>query len=406
MTVSNINNNSVQEYVFSAPHKRQVSALDGKESEEKRLKTEPFPLEQLTDDIIAEVLSHLDFPELKQIRCANKRLNLLSKCDAVWEKIAGKIGVPITREPKRSAEQQIIENHKNLINNIKEKELCKNNLTETLYNSLAKIISEKLTVENLFLVNQVYHSTALVRFLTLVKLEPKLPDHVLSEIRTISDATISDAWLHANNFQEVLSLAQKARNLFENHKDLFSSKIKKCDLQDCDLTIIPSEIGKLSSLTNLVLGVNDLNTLPSQIASLASLTNIFLMDNYFTTFPLEICNLSSLRILNLSGNKITIIPPEIGNLKRLTRLDISDNKFTSFPTEIFKLSLLKELDLSENQITEIPPEIGYLSSLRKLILGKNKISVIPPQICKLLPLLDELDITPTKSPIFHLKFTN
>ncbi|NGX38408.1 MAG: Internalin-A [Chlamydiae bacterium] len=447
MSVSN-SNHLVPEYVSldegGDPHKRSASVLDGEESQEKRLKTAPtspsesewsipeelkegilaliedsrgsFPLELLTDNLIAEVLSHLDFPELNQIRCVNRRLNSLSKCDVAWEKIAGKIGVPIRKESKRNAQKQITEYHC-----LGDWECWKNDLpyNDLLIEKISELFCKCITIEKLILRNQFFYSSDVLGLFSMISKDNSTAfyekfENLIWGTKIKPDG--AEAVSRPETVQEMIILAQKASHWLEENKNLLSSMTKLDPKKiNCILHFIPSEIRYLSSLKSLELVAHFITVIPSEIRYLSSLAKLKLSSNQLIAIPPEIGKLSSLRILELEHNKITVIPPEIGKLSSLTQLFLGQNKIRAIPPEIgkltslkslglnknyitvisspiFNLSLLKELYLPYNQITEIPPEIRYLSSLRTLALSNNKIQAIPPEICKL-PSLNELDLS-------------
>ncbi|MCY4128634.1 MAG: hypothetical protein OXG15_05245 [Gammaproteobacteria bacterium] len=128
---------------------------------------------------------------------------------------------------------------------------------------------------------------------------------------------------------------------------------------------LPPELGDLSELTTLILGINNLSgPIPAELGNLTRLTQLNLDDN------------------NLTGE----IPPELGNLSRLTSLRIANNQLTGqIPTEIGNLELLVALDLSGNRISgQIPNELGHLTRLTILLLGENfLIGELPDELGRL-----------------------
>ena len=79
---------------------------------------------------------------------------------------------------------------------------------------------------------------------------------------------------------------------------------------------IPPEIGNLTNLNVIILGVNQLSgPIPAEIGHLTNLTILNLQSNQLTgEIPTEIGNLSNLTLLNLSNNQLTgSIPDEICN---------------------------------------------------------------------------------------------
>jgi internalin A len=126
------------------------------------------------------------------------------------------------------------------------------------------------------------------------------------------------------------------------------SKPSSLDLSSLGLAQLPPSIGQLESLTTLNLDNNQLTTLPSPIAKLGNL-----------------------KWLYLSRNKLLQIPPEIGQLHSLIFLYLNNNHLTELPSEIEKLRSLQLLDLRRNQLVKLPIEITELGSLEKLYLHDN-----------------------------------
>ena len=131
--------------------------------------------------------------------------------------------------------------------------------------------------------------------------------------------------------------------------------IKRLDMSDYDLTNLPSSIGNLTQLRELVLTRNNLKSLPSQIG-----------------------NLRKLKYLDLSNNDLTKLPDSIGNLTKLRELDLGVNQLTSLPESFSNLTQLKELDLIYNNLNSLPKEFGKLGNLTYLGLRHNpNLRIIP-----------------------------
>ena len=105
--------------------------------------------------------------------------------------------------------------------------------------------------------------------------------------------------------------------------------------------------------------------------------------NQLTGLPPEISRLTSLHELTLSSNQLTSLPPEISRLTSLKKLDLRSNQLTSLPPGITQLTSLKRLALSLNQLSSLPPEITQLTSLLELDLSSNQLSSLPPEIIQL-----------------------
>jgi len=152
----------------------------------------------------------------------------------------------------------------------------------------------------------------------------------------------------------------------------------KLDLSRNQLTSLPPEITKLTSLTSLDLSSNQLTSLPLEITKLTSLTSLDLSSNQLTSLPPEITRLTNLNLLRLNSNELTSVPLEITKLTSLTNLSLAYNELTSVPPEITKLTNLSRFYLSSNQLTSVPPEITKLTNLTSLDLNDNQLP-IPPE---------------------------
>ena len=146
------------------------------------------------------------------------------------------------------------------------------------------------------------------------------------------------------------------------------------------LTSLPVEIWQLTSLVSLDLSDNQLTSLPAEIGQLASLKGLWLCGNRFTTLPVEVGRLTSLQGLSLGGNQLTSLPAEIWQLTALTELNLNGNQLTSVSAEIGQLTALRELNLNNNKLTSVPAEIGQLTSLTVLYINGNQLTSLPAEI--------------------------
>jgi len=143
--------------------------------------------------------------------------------------------------------------------------------------------------------------------------------------------------------------------------ELWNSEIKTYDIAtttSIDLQAqgiqgtIPPEIGCLTNLTQLWLGINPLmaGEIPLSIGNLTNLTSLWLFDNQLTgEIPSEIGNLTNLTYLSLAGNSLTgEIPSEIGNLTNLTDLHLYSNQLTGeIPQQVCDLIESNNLDINK-----------------------------------------------------------
>ena len=123
---------------------------------------------------------------------------------------------------------------------------------------------------------------------------------------------------------------------------------------------IPPELGKLSNLDTLNLGITDISG----------------------SIPPELGDLASLRVLDLGASELTgPIPPELGRLENLTRLVLHSNNLTGpVPPEFGNLDRARAVYLYSNSLQgPLPPELGNLQDLDTLIISHNQLTgTLPP----------------------------
>ncbi|XP_058110856.1 probable LRR receptor-like serine/threonine-protein kinase At3g47570 [Magnolia sinica] len=183
---------------------------------------------------------------------------------------------------------------------------------------------------------------------------------------------------------------------------------------------IPTELGSLTKLTRLILGLNSLTgSIPPSFGNLSSLTYLHLSRNSIKgRIPDELGQLVRLSILALSQNEVSgTIPPQLYNLSSINVLAVTWNRlhgnpppnrgltlpnlqglyaggnqftgpipltslllasnriFGSIPSEIQNLVSLTVLGMDDNFLTgTIPIGIGRLNKLGKLHLNINELS--------------------------------
>ena len=156
-----------------------------------------------------------------------------------------------------------------------------------------------------------------------------------------------------------------------------------CEEQDTTPTEVTlwGVVYSVENTTELGLSENQLTgEIPPEIGNLTNLTYLNLGLNQLTGIPPEIWNMTNLEMLRLGSNQLTgSIPPEIGNLTNLTVLELNDNQFSgSIPSEIGNLPNLIGLVLSDNQFTgEIPESICYID----WSISTSYISLFNNQLC-------------------------
>ncbi|MDB6171955.1 MAG: Chaperone protein DnaK [Chthoniobacteraceae bacterium] len=191
------------------------------------------------------------------------------------------------------------------------------------------------------------------------------------------------------NQKEQLAYDEASRAIEQCRSEGKSSKL--LDLSERGLTVLPPEIGQLTTLTELDLNRNQLTSLPPELGQLTALKGLYIKRNQLTALPREIGQLKALTALNLFSNRLTALPGEIGRLTALTELNLNRNQLTALTPEIGQLTALKGLYLNSNQLMALPAEIGQLRALKELYLNSNQLTALPPEIGQLTA-LRELDL--------------
>ncbi|CAB9525596.1 LRR receptor-like serine threonine-protein kinase [Seminavis robusta] len=154
-------------------------------------------------------------------------------------------------------------------------------------------------------------------------------------------------------------------------------------------TSIPSEIGRLTNLVNLVFTDFQLNgTIPSEMGLLTKLNCLNLQRNSITgTLPEELSKMSQLKVLRISSNQLEGRPLEqdvFPQLSQLQKLHINDNLFSgSIATGIGLWSSLKKLELQNTKMSgSLSTELLLLDKLTSLVMMNTSLSgSIPEGLC-------------------------
>ncbi|GAY65682.1 hypothetical protein CUMW_242990 [Citrus unshiu] len=154
------------------------------------------------------------------------------------------------------------------------------------------------------------------------------------------------------------------------------------------------KLGTLNVSMNNITGVGEI---PKELGKLNSLTKLILRGNQLTgRLPTEIGSLIELEYLDFSANRFNnSVPESLGNLQKLHYLGLSNNQFVlELPKELEKLFKLSELDASHNLFGgEIPFQICSMESLEKLNLSHNNLSGSIPNCFEGMHGLSVIDIS-------------
>ncbi|KAG2681607.1 hypothetical protein I3760_11G153100 [Carya illinoinensis] len=170
-------------------------------------------------------------------------------------------------------------------------------------------------------------------------------------------------------------------------------------LKSLNLTgVLPAEFGELTNLRILDLTHNYINgSIPTSFAQLP-LVNLSLLGNRISGVPSEIGNISSLEELILEDNLLKgPLPESFGNLSNLRRLLLSGNNFTdAIPKTFGNLKNLSDLIDGSRILGKIPDFVGNWINLTKLYMqGTDMEGPIPSSISQLTN-LEELMISDLK----------
>ena len=192
-------------------------------------------------------------------------------------------------------------------------------------------------------------------------------------LERLYDSTNGKDWTSNDNW-----LSQAPLNQWYGITADAEGKVTALDLKNNDLSgTIPPELGQLTGLQNLILGINDLSgTIPPELGQLTGLRQLYLRSNDLSgTIPPELGQLTGLQQLYLGGNDLSgTIPPELGQLTGLRQLYLGGNDLSgTIPPEIGQLTSLTELVIDSNPLLSgpLPYAISALLQLETLQLGNT-----------------------------------
>ena len=101
-----------------------------------------------------------------------------------------------------------------------------------------------------------------------------------------------------------------------------------------------------------------------------------------TVVPTGLTHLVTLTHLSLRGNQLKELPAEIGNLINLQQLSVADNFLASLPEQLGELTQLQSLNLKNNQLTELPLSLLEFPQLDRLQLHGNELGIPADLVAK------------------------
>ena len=209
---------------------------------------------------------------------------------------------------------------------------------------------------------------------TVNRAEPPLVARDRAALMALYNSTGGASWTMNDNWGSTEPLGE-----WENVSTDSDGRVIHLGLEENSLVgTLPDELGNLTSLEKLYLGVNALSgSIPASLGSLTNLQVLSLYNNQLSGTIPNLGNLASLTLLSLYNNELTgQIPDSLGNLTSLTLLSLYDNELTGqIPDSLGNLASLTHLYLSSNALSgTIPDSLGNLASLQSLYLGSNALS--------------------------------
>ena len=154
------------------------------------------------------------------------------------------------------------------------------------------------------------------------------------------------------------------------------------NLNDCPLTSLPKEIGKLRILRSLkVRSCKWLACLPDTIGGMEMLTELHLSGcSSLTSLPDSIEQLKNLKKIDLSLCNMTTLPDSIGGCHSLRIFVAEYSDLRVLPNTVCDLVLLENIQMRSSRLTALPDEFGRLKRLEILELCSSGIRRLPNSI--------------------------
>ena len=152
------------------------------------------------------------------------------------------------------------------------------------------------------------------------------------------------------------------------------TELTNLDLGDNELSGLIPDLSDLTSLQTLALSHNDLTGLIPALSALTSLTYVNLASNDLSGPIPELNSLTNLSVLYLSRNGLTGQIPDMDALTRLWRLSLASNELTGEIADLSALTNLSWLYLHDNELTGQIPDLSALTNLTVLDLSDNELT--------------------------------
>ncbi len=217
----------------------------------------------------------------------------------------------------------------------------------------------------------------LIALLAVVSFAQQDPDSALASLNEAVTAQ-GDAAQDMAVVRDILTKAGITDRTAEQATIIEDGRVVSLDLSNKDvandgISVLPSEIGKLTGLKVLLCKNNVLTELPLELRYCVNLTKIDFSSNKISSIPLEFGQLDKLVDIDFRYNRLETLPYTIGNLKQLSVLRLWGNVLTTLPGQITLLPSLKELYLKDNRLSSLPHDIAKMKTLTYIDIEGNKL---------------------------------
>jgi Leucine-rich repeat (LRR) protein len=141
--------------------------------------------------------------------------------------------------------------------------------------------------------------------------------------------------------------------------------------ENLDMNMLHTDVGLLSELRQLSVGLNSIESLPSSICSCTNLLIFLFHSNLLTSLPDCISTLTKLTSFSVGHNNIKILP-DLSEMNKLITIFLANNQLESLsPTMFEKMQNLQEFNVGDNKIHSPVPNVSQCKKLRLFYIYGN-----------------------------------
>ena len=148
------------------------------------------------------------------------------------------------------------------------------------------------------------------------------------------------------------------------------------------LKVLPQNIGDMSELLLLDVGVNQLRELPESLGRVYVLQHLNVRMNNLTSLPSSLQRMGKLRSLIANNNRLDQLPSWIGGLASLLNIQVQHNLLRELPNEIGELDTLTVLFAWNNLLGVLPSTMGDMVSMQVFDARNNRLADLPSSISR------------------------